>query len=47
MHLGSFHVPTGDVVAPPCEVPLRTYKVVLEDDDVFVDLAHNAAGEPQ
>ena len=47
MHLGSFHVPTGDVVAPPCEVPLRTYKVVIEGDDVFVDLAHNAAGGPQ
>jgi hypothetical protein len=28
-------------------VALRTYKVVLEGDDVFVDLAHNAAGEPQ
>jgi nitrite reductase/ring-hydroxylating ferredoxin subunit len=47
MHMGSFHVPTGNVVTPPCEVPLRTYKVVLEGDDVFVDLAHNAAGEPQ
>jgi nitrite reductase/ring-hydroxylating ferredoxin subunit len=47
MHMGSFHVPTGDVVAPPCEVSLRTYKMVLEGDDVFVDLAHNAAGEPQ
>jgi nitrite reductase/ring-hydroxylating ferredoxin subunit len=47
MHMGSFHVPTGNVVAPPCEVALRTYKVVLEGDDVFVDLAYNAAGEPQ
>ena len=47
MHMGPFHVPTGNVVAPPCEVALRTYKVVLEGDDVFVDLAHNAAGEPQ
>jgi nitrite reductase/ring-hydroxylating ferredoxin subunit len=47
MHMGSFHVPTGNVVAPPCEVPLRTYKVVLEGDDVLVDLAHNAAGEPR
>jgi nitrite reductase/ring-hydroxylating ferredoxin subunit len=47
MHMGSFHVPTGNVIAPPCEVPLRTYKVVLEGDDVLVDLAHNAAGEPQ
>jgi len=47
MHMGSFRIPTGEVVAPPCEVPLRTYKVVLRDGDVFVDLARNAAGEPQ
>ena len=47
MHLGSFHVPTGNVIAPPCEVPLRTYKVVIEGDGVFVDLARNAVGEQQ
>jgi len=47
MHMGSFHVPTGNVVAPPCEVPLRTYRVVLDGDDVFADLSRNAAGEPQ
>jgi ethylbenzene dioxygenase ferredoxin component len=47
MHMGSFHVPTGNVVAPPCEVPLRTYHVVLRGDDVFADLARDAAGEPQ
>lgn len=47
VHTGAFHVPTGAVVAPPCEVPLRTYKVVLEGDDVLVDLGRNAAGEPQ
>jgi hypothetical protein len=23
---------------PPCEVPLRTYQVVLKDEDVFADL---------
>jgi len=46
MHMGSFHVPSGRVVEPPCEVPLRTYQVVLRDDDVFVDLGRNAAGEP-
>ncbi len=46
MHMGAFHVPTGKVVQPPCEVPLRTYQVVPRDDDVVVDLAHNAAGEP-
>jgi nitrite reductase/ring-hydroxylating ferredoxin subunit len=47
MHMGSFHVPTGKVVQPPCEVPLRTYKVMLQDDDVFVDLSRNAAGEAE
>ena len=47
MHMGSFHIPTGTVVEPPCEVPLRTYQVVLRDEDVFADLLRNAAGEPE
>src|SRR4029077_16265887 len=47
MHMGSFHAQPGTGAATPCEVPLRTYKVVLEGDDVLVDLAHNAAGEPR
>ena len=46
MHFGAFHIPTGKVVQPPCEVPLRTYQVVLRDDGVFADLSRNAAGEP-
>jgi nitrite reductase/ring-hydroxylating ferredoxin subunit len=46
MHMGSFHVPTGRVVEPPCDVPLRTYKVVLEGDDIFVDLNRAAASAP-
>lgn len=45
LHFGAFHVPTGAVKAPPCSLPLRTYKVVLHGDDVLVDLEHNAAGE--
>jgi len=47
MHMGSFRIPTGEVVAPPCEVPLKTYKVVLSDGDILVDLAHNATGDAQ
>jgi nitrite reductase/ring-hydroxylating ferredoxin subunit len=47
MHMGSFHIPTGKVVEPPCEVPLRTYQVVLREEDVFADLTRNAAGEPE
>ena len=46
MHMGSFRVPTGEVVDPPCEVPLRTYQVLLKGDDIFVDLNRTAAGEP-
>ncbi len=46
MHMGSFHIPSGKVVEPPCEVPLRTYQVILRDEDVFADLKRNAAGEP-
>ena len=45
VHFGSFHVPTGEVRAPPCSVALRTYKVVLRDDGVFVDLDRDAAGD--
>jgi nitrite reductase/ring-hydroxylating ferredoxin subunit len=46
MHMGSFRVPTGEVVQPPCEVPLRTYQVVVRDDGIYADLDRNAAGEP-
>jgi ethylbenzene dioxygenase ferredoxin component len=46
LHFAAFHVPTGAVKAPPASLALRTYKVVLNGDDVFVDLDKNAAGEP-
>jgi nitrite reductase/ring-hydroxylating ferredoxin subunit len=46
LHFGAFHVPTGAVKAPPASMALRTYQVVLQGDDVFVDIDKNAAGEP-
>lgn len=46
LHFGAFDVKTGAVKAPPCSIALRTYKVVLQGDDVFVDLDRDAAGEP-
>lgn len=46
VHFGAFHVPTGAVKAPPCSIALRTYQVVLQGDDIFVNLDHDAAGEP-
>jgi nitrite reductase/ring-hydroxylating ferredoxin subunit len=38
LHSGAFHVPTGKPVALPCAIPLRTYKVVVRDEDILVDL---------
>ena len=46
VHFGAFDVQTGAVKAPPCAVALRTYKVVLQGDDIYVDLDRDAAGEP-
>ncbi|HUI13226.1 MAG TPA: non-heme iron oxygenase ferredoxin subunit [Xanthobacteraceae bacterium] len=46
VHFGAFNVKTGEVTAPPCAVPLRTYKVLLQNGDICVDLDKNAAGEP-
>jgi len=46
VHMGAFHVPTGAVKAPPCAVALRTYKVLLQGDDIYVNLDRDAAGEP-
>jgi nitrite reductase/ring-hydroxylating ferredoxin subunit len=46
VHMGAFHVPTGEVRSPPCQVALRTYKVVLKDGHVFADLDLDAAGKP-
>lgn len=35
-HLGAFHIPTGKPVAQPCTIPLKTYEVVIFDDEVFI-----------
>ena len=37
-HYGSFDIRTGEVVAPPCMVPLRTYKVINENDVIFIEV---------
>ena len=42
MHFGAFNVKTGEVVAPPCNVPLRTYRVAVKDGQVLVDLEKEA-----
>ena len=37
-HGGQFNVRTGKVVGPPCIVPIKTYKVTVEDGQVFVEI---------
>jgi nitrite reductase/ring-hydroxylating ferredoxin subunit len=44
MHFGAFDVKTGQPVQEPCSIPLRTYKVVVRDGQVFADL-EKSAGE--
>ncbi len=36
-HNGAFDIRTGEVAAPPCMIPLRTYKVSVEGDRVFIE----------
>ncbi len=39
MHFGSFNVKTGEAMAPPCSIAIKTYKVEIRGDDVFAVLA--------
>ncbi len=36
-HNGAFDVRTGEVVAPPCMVPVKTYKCIVENDRVLIE----------
>jgi nitrite reductase/ring-hydroxylating ferredoxin subunit len=37
-HQGCFNVRTGEVVSPPCIVPVRSYTTVVEDGAVYIEL---------
>ncbi|MFZ5692197.1 MAG: non-heme iron oxygenase ferredoxin subunit [Pseudomonadota bacterium] len=37
-HNGQFDIRTGEVVAPPCLVPVKTYQALVEDGVVFINL---------
>ena len=37
-HGGQFNVRTGEVVGPPCMVPVKTYPVVVVDGTVFIEI---------
>lgn len=37
-HNGQFNIKTGEVVAPPCMVPVKTYKTTIENGRVFIEV---------
>jgi nitrite reductase/ring-hydroxylating ferredoxin subunit len=36
-HNGSFNIKTGEVVDPPCMIPIKTYRTTVEGDKVFIE----------
>lgn len=36
-HNGQFNIRTGAVVSPPCMIPVRTYRAVVEDGTVYIE----------
>jgi nitrite reductase/ring-hydroxylating ferredoxin subunit len=36
-HNGQFNIKTGEVVAPPCMVPIKTYKTMVENGRVMIE----------
>jgi nitrite reductase/ring-hydroxylating ferredoxin subunit len=37
-HQGCFNVRTGEVVAPPCIVPIKTYPASVENGTLYIDI---------
>ena len=37
-HNGQFNIKTGAVVAPPCMVPVKTYKTLVENGRVLIEV---------
>ena len=37
-HNGQFNIKTGEVVSPPCMIPVKTYRTVVEDGKVFIEI---------
>lgn len=37
-HHGAFDVRTGVVVAPPCMIPIKTYKAIVENGEVLIEV---------
>ena len=37
-HNGAFNIKTGEVAAPPCMIPVRTYRTAIDGDKVCIVL---------
>jgi nitrite reductase/ring-hydroxylating ferredoxin subunit len=37
-HNGQFNIRTGEVVSPPCMVPVKTYPAMVDQGAVFIEL---------
>lgn len=37
-HQGGFNVRTGEVAMPPCMVPIKTYRTIVEDETVYIEV---------
>ena len=37
-HNGQFNIKTGEVVSPPCMVPIKTYKTLVENGRVLIEI---------
>jgi len=37
-HNGQFNIRTGEVVSPPCFVPVKTYPTTVEDGGVYIEV---------
>ena len=37
-HNGQFNIRTGEVVSPPCMIPIKTYPVSVVDDRVTIEV---------
>ena len=40
-HNGAFDIRNGEVVAPPCMIPLKTYKIIPDDTQVLIESVPN------
>jgi len=36
-HNGAFNIRTGEVVAPPCMIPIRTYYTEVREGQIYID----------